>query len=81
MTLDLENVKAVFVAHDQAEVERFSKINDFLVAVLSFEKELRDMWKYGDPDSTFKEPSEVVEWCRSKFYTCLNQNNIDLDAF
>lgn len=79
MKIDLENVQAIFLAHDQHEVNRFSKASDLLSALYKFEGELRSMWKYSDPEEKFTTKSEVVDWCRSKFYECLNEYGIVLD--
>ena len=81
MNLNLENVEAIFLAHDRHEVNKYSRVNDLISALSHFESELRAKWKYGAVNEEFPDAEAMIIWCREKFYECLNEYNIDLDEF
>jgi hypothetical protein len=81
MDIKLENVEAIFIAHNSDEVRRYARIDYLISAMINYEQELRNMWEYAEPNEKFKEPQEAIDWCRSKFYECLNDCNVALEDF
>lgn len=81
MDIKLENIEAVFLAHDRHEVTRYSKAADVLSALLELQRELHNICKYCDPNTQFKDQQAAIEWCKATFYECLEDYAINLDDF